>query len=259
MPSPAPTLLRRTRVVLRHAARVLFLRWPGYTFDDLAALQDSLDGPSFENAARMMAADADGALLLHSRRPLGCYNTDWTWLSRLPIDTFGYNVWHHFYSLGILEDIELGPPVVRWSDEAEYAKARYRATHDIRHVLLGLGIEAHEEVVLQTFQFAQLPQILSALIVVFGGLKHMLIDGQWRALLRGLPLAWRVGRQGRFLLNMPAEDLFTVPLEELRAQWGIEALGDRYPVQQRHPDAAHYVHVEGQIGMGARALRATAA
>ena len=36
MPAPfaRPGLLTRTRALLRSCARILFLRWPGYTFDD---------------------------------------------------------------------------------------------------------------------------------------------------------------------------------------------------------------------------------
>ncbi len=222
---------------LRHASRILFLRWPGYTFDDLAAIQDTLDGPAFQRAADRMALDPDGRKLLARRPDLGIRTVDWRTLSTLPVDSFGYNVWHHFYVNGILHEVPLGPPLVRWSDEAEFAKARYRSTHDMRHVMLGLGVEGYEEIVLQTFQCAQLPQKLSVLIVLFGGLKHMLIDGRSREILGLAPRAWRVGRRARFLQNMPVEDIWAQPLDTVREAFGIVPVGNLYPVQQRHPDA----------------------
>lgn len=237
MTAPNPGLLTRARMFAYHASRILFLRWPGYTFDDLAAIQDTLDGPAFQSAADRMAADPDGQRLLREQPDLGIRTVDWLAMSRLPIDSIGYNVWHHFYTNGLMFEVVVGPPSVRWSDAAEYAKQRYRMTHDVRHVMLGLGVDTHEEVVLQTFQYAQLPQKLSALIVVFGALKHIVIDGQLRQLRAGMPRAWRVGRTSRFLQNMPLETMWEEKLEDVRAAYGIEPVGAAYPVQARHPDA----------------------
>jgi ubiquinone biosynthesis protein Coq4 len=232
-----PSLLTRLRVGAYHGARILFLRWPGYTFDDLAAVQDCLDGPAFQNAARKLAQDVDGERLLSQAPELGIHTVDWQALSLLPIDTLGYNLWHHFYSHGLLHTVHLGPPKVQWGAKAEFAKSRYRATHDLRHVMLGLGVEGYEEVVLQTFQCAQLYQNLSALIVSLGGLKHALIDGKWREILSLAPRAWRVGRRARFLLNMPVEEMWEQPLEAVRAHYGIQPVGPHYPVSERHSDA----------------------
>lgn len=235
--SAAPSLGLRLRKVLHHSARILFNRWPGYTFDDLAAVQDCLDGPAFQNAADKLSQHADGRALLQARPDLGIHTVDWVALSQLPVDTLGYNLWHHFYTNGLLHEVPLGPPIVQWGAAAEFAKSRYRATHDLRHVLLGLGVQGHEEVVLQTFQCAQLPQKLSALIVTLGGLKHALIDGQWRALARGIPRAWRLGRCTPFLLTLPVESMWEVPLVQVRQALGITPLGPLYPVTERHPDA----------------------
>jgi ubiquinone biosynthesis protein Coq4 len=235
--SAPPNVLTRTVAILRASYRVLFLRWPDYSFDDLATIQDGLDGPAFQNAARKMRDDPDGRCLMEARTELSLRTVDWSHLSQLPIDTLGYSTWHHFYANGLFEEIVIGPPIVQWDPDTEYAKRRYRATHDSRHVLTGLGVEGFEEIILQSFQCAQLPQKLSAFIVLLGGLKHALIDGRWRELLSGIPRAWRVGRQARFLSNVPFESLWEVPLETVRQQYGIRTLGSAYPVRERHPDA----------------------
>ncbi len=243
MGAPAPSWFARAKALVVHGARILFYTYPEYDFDDLAALQDGLDGPSFRNAAELLRADPDGRRLLEERPDLGIHTVDWQALSGLPIDTFGYNVWHHFHTNGIMVDVKLSPSVVPWDAEAEFAKERYRATHDVRHVILGVGIEGWQEVVLQAFQCAQLFQKLSVMIVVGGGLKHGLIDGRWREILAGVPRAWRVGRRSRFLLHMPCESLWATPLEEVRRDYGITAVGDCYPVSARHPDAGQPVRV----------------
>lgn len=236
-PVRAPSLLARGWAVLYHCARVLFLRWPEYDFNDLAGLQDNLDGPAFSRAAAQMRADAEGRRLLRDRAVLTVRGTDWTAFSRLPIDSFGYNVWHHFYVNDLLEDVVLAPPRLRWDLDTEYAKARYRSTHDMRHVMLGLGIEVHEEVSLQVFQWAQLPQKLSMLVVLFGAIKLLFVDRHWRRFFAYAPRAWRAGRRGRALHCVRFEELWACPLDELRARYGITAVGTRYPVAQRHPDA----------------------
>ncbi|MDG1481301.1 MAG: Coq4 family protein [Myxococcota bacterium] len=236
-PGRSPSRISRTTAFFGACYRILFLRWPSYSFDDLVIIQDSLDEPAFQRAARKMREDTHGLKLMGDRVELGLRTVDWKHLSQLPIDSLGYNTWHHFYANDLFEEIVLSPSILLSDPETEYAKHRYRSTHDLRHVLTGLGVEGFEEVILQSFQYAQLPQKFSALIVCFGGLKHALLDGHWWELFVGIPRAWRVGRAVPFLSNTPYESLWEVPLEAVRAQYGIHALGSAYPVRERHPDA----------------------
>ena len=233
----SPSLFSRTTALLRASYRILFLRWPDYSFDDLVIIQDSLDEPAFQSAAQKMREDAHGLKLMAERVDLSLRTVDWKHLSQLPIDSLGYNTWHHFYANDLFEEIVLNPSSLPSDPETEYAKQRYRATHDLRHVLTGLGVAGFEEVILQSFQYAQLPQKFSALIVLFGGLKHALLDGHWSELVVGIPRAWRVGRDVPFLSNTPYESLWEVPLQTVRAQYGIRTLGSAYPVRERHSDA----------------------
>lgn len=232
-----PSLVFRIRAFVRHGSRILLYRFPGYTFDDLAACQDALDGPAFQKVARRMLADPTGRQIMHERPRINLSTVDWCALSMMPIDSLGYNLWHHFYTNNILEDVPLNEPIVRWDEQTEYAKWRYRETHDIRHVLMGVGIAGHEEVILQTFQCAQQFQILSAGIVLGGALKHAVLDGKLWALLKGIPQAWRNGRRAKFLSNVHYEALWATPLDDIRAQLNITPVGNAYPVQKRHPDA----------------------
>lgn len=224
-----PTWLQRIRVFFVHGSRILFRRWPDYSFDDLAAIQDTLDGPAFTRAAERMARDPEGAAILRDRPRLSVSTVDWDHLRGLPPHTLGHCFWHHFAANDLLEEVELAAPQWPWPPETEYAKQRYRETHDLRHVLTGLGVSDVEEVLLQAFQFVQLPQVLSLGIVVLGGLKFALLDGQWRRLLRDLPRAVRSARRARFLSNVRFEELWERPLEEVRAELGLEPIGAAYP------------------------------
>jgi ubiquinone biosynthesis protein COQ4 len=235
--SHGPTWLQRIRVLLVHGSRILFRRWPDYSFDDLAAIQDTLDGPAFGRAAERMAQDVEGAAILRDRPRLSVSTVDWGYLRSLPTHTLGHCLWHHFTANGLLEEVELAPPRWPWPADTEYAKQRYRETHDLRHVLTGLGVSDVEEVLLQSFQFVQLPQVLSLGIVVLGGLKFALVDGQWRRLLRDLPRAVRSARRARFLSNVRFEELWERPLEEVRDELGLEPIGTAYPPAQRLAEA----------------------
>ncbi|MFT5679825.1 MAG: ubiquinone biosynthesis protein COQ4 [Myxococcota bacterium] len=221
-----PTLTHRLCIFLRHSSRILFNRWPGYTFADLAAIQDSMDGWAFEQVAERMRADPEGARLLQERPEIDVPTVEA--LAVLPEGTLGHAFWHHLASNDILEIPDLGEPVVRWDDQTEYAKTRYRQTHDLRHILLGVGIAGYEEIVLQTFQFAQQPQVLSGGIVLLGGLKHAIIDRKWRRLLTMMPRAWRAGRRAVFLSNVRFESMWHWPLDDVRRVLGLEAVGEAY-------------------------------
>lgn len=232
-----PSPLGRVVAVFRAAGRLLLHKEAYYDFNDLATIQDGVDGPAFRRAALRMRADPAGARLIEARTELNLRTVDWYRLSQLPLETLGYNLWHHFRSNDLFHEIVLGPPIIRWDPDTEYAKYRYRMTHDFRHVMLGLGTEPYEEVLVQTFQYAQLPQKLSMLIVLFGSIKHALLDRRGSELRAGLPRAWRSGRRARFLSNTPFEELLELPLDEVRRRWGVEAVGAEYPVSERHPDA----------------------
>lgn len=227
-----PGFFLRLRTFVYHGARILFLPWPRYTFDDLAAIQDTLDGPAFRRAAERMAADPEGTQILRARPEIRGSEIDFDWLESLPPGTLGHEYWRHFATQGMLEAVKafrLNPPLVVWEADTEYAKKRYRETHDVRHVLLGLGVEGYEEVLLQCFQFSQLPQALSAGIVIGGSLKHGLRDWRWRELWRLLPRAWRAGKRARFLSLVNFEQHWERSLDELRQELGVEPVGDRYP------------------------------
>ena len=232
-----PSFLERFRLILRHSSRILFNKWPGYNFDDLATIQDCADGPAFRSAAKKMSLDPEGQAILRQRPRLSMKDVDWKRLQQLPTDTLGYNFWHHFHANGLMEEIVLGSSPVQWDEQTEYAKDRYRQTHDCRHVLVGLGVSGSDEVVLQTFQFAQLPQKLSAAIVLLGGLKHALIDREFFRLVRNVPRAWRAGKRAVFLSNLPYEALWELPLNSVRVRYGIQPVGNAYPVRHRHPEA----------------------
>ncbi len=236
-PQVQPRLLRRLNVFIRHGLRVLVRTWPSYGFDDLAAMQDSFDGPAFALMGQRMLASPEGRDLLVRRPRINSRSVDLRALSRLPEHTLGHQFYKHLTDNGLTEDVVLAPSKLPWDELTEYAKIRYRETHDLRHVLTGLGVELHEEVALQAFQFAQQAQVFSFVVVLFGGLKALasspraLGDGRARRWLDTIVRAYRAGKRARFLLLVDYENAWECSLEQLRREWRVEAVGERYQSQ----------------------------
>ena len=105
---------------------------------------------------------------------------------------------------------------------------RFRQTHDVWHALLGLGILGHEEVVIHSFSYGQLRLPVSAMIMTFGTLKHIVMERRWGALRHSLREAYDVGRNAQPLLKVTWEDQWGDPIDEVRHRYGLRVLERRW-------------------------------
>ena len=120
-----------------------------------------------------------------------------TALRTLPATTLGGAYVRHLDRNHITADYQAA--ATRHVDDPDiaYLMRRFRQTHDVWHALLGLGIAGHEEVIIHWFTYGQLRLPVSALIMVFGTLKHLVLERRWRALRHSLLEAYRDGRDAR--------------------------------------------------------------
>src|SRR5205085_4671232 len=109
-----------------------------------------------------------------------------------------------------------------------YLMRRFRQTHDVWHALLGIGITGHEEVLIHWFSFGQLRLPVSAMIMVLGSLKHLVLEKRWQALRHSALEAYHAGRDATQLLGVYWEDLWDEPLAEVRAAYNIRPLDHRF-------------------------------
>ena len=86
--------------------------------------------------------------------------------------------------------------------DVRYLIHRYRQAHDVWHVLLGLGVRGHEEVLVHAFTYGHLRIPISAMIITLGGIKHLVLERRWQALRRGLWENYTVGRDAAPLLSI---------------------------------------------------------
>jgi ubiquinone biosynthesis protein COQ4 len=162
--------------------------------------------------------------LLRVRPELCSGEVDYEALRALPADTLGATYARHLDDNGLTADYQASRVVYVDDPDLGYLMRRFRQTHDVWHALLGLGIHGHEEVVIHAFSFGQLKLPVSAMIVLFGSLKHMVLERRWDTLRHSLREAYELGRDAAPLLGVHWERLWEQPIDIVRATYRLRPL-----------------------------------
>ncbi len=180
--------------------------------------------PRLRAELAMLERTPDGQRMLADRPELSTELVDYDRLRTLPASTLGGAYVRHLDGNRITADYQAA--ATRHVDDPDlaYLMRRFRQTHDVWHALLGLGITGHEEVIIHWFSYGQLRLPVSALIMVFGTLKHLVLERRWPALRHTLLEAYRSGRDAAPLLGVIWEDLWDLPLDEVRARYKLRPL-----------------------------------
>ena len=164
----------------------------------------------------------EGRELLESRSHLADVSLDE--LRVLPDETLGRE-WVRF-----LDDHHLSVETTKqptpWTDDDEraYVLHRIRQSHDLWHVLLGVGTSGHEEVLVHSFSLAQTGLPCSVAIVALGAIKHMVLEQRWDVLRHQVMRAHRIGVHASPLLAVFWERHLDEPLEDIRRRLGLTPL-----------------------------------
>lgn len=180
--------------------------------------------PRYRRLLAELAHTPEGQRLLAERPELSSTHVDFAHLRALPASTLGGAYARHLDDNGITADYQAA--ATRHVDDPDmaYLMRRFRQTHDVWHALLGLGITGHEEVLIHWFSYGQLRLPVSALIMVFGTMKHLVLEKRWAALRHSMLEAYRAGRDAAPLLPVIWEDLWDAPLAEVRRRYGLQPL-----------------------------------
>jgi ubiquinone biosynthesis protein COQ4 len=174
--------------------------------------------------------DAVGRRALAERRKL-VFDRDA--LGRLPEGTLGRAFADHLRVNGFDPSDFPALPV---GTQHEFVSAHLYDTHDIWHVVTGFGTDVAGELGLQAFYLAQFPSKLGVTLLAAGMLNTLGPQGfddrehRMEEVVRG----WLLGRASRSLFGAPWDELWALPLAEVRARYGI----DRDGVQARLTPAA---------------------
>ena len=180
--------------------------------------------PRYRRLLKEMAATTEGQRLLAERPELSSDHVDYDYLRSLPETTLGGAYARHLDRNGLSADYQAA--ATRHVDDPDmaYLMRRFRQTHDVWHVLMGIGITGHEEVLTHWFTWGQLRLPVSAMIMFFGSLKHFVAERRWGIVRHGAIEAYRSGRDAAPLLGVYWEDLWEKPLADVRRAYGIKQL-----------------------------------
>lgn len=221
----APSLVKDTYRVGLAVVRVL---GDSTKTHEIHRVEEITGRPRYRRVLAELARTAEGRRLLDQRPELSSELVDYDALRRLPASTLGGAYVRHLDDNGITADYQAA--ATRHVDDPDlaYLMRRFRQTHDVWHALLGVGITGHEEVIVHWFSYGQLRLPVSALIMVFGTMKHLVLEKRWGALRHSMVDAYRIGRDAAPLIGVVWEDLWQEPLARVRAIYGVKPLDRRW-------------------------------
>jgi ubiquinone biosynthesis protein Coq4 len=158
-----------------------------------------------------------GARLLRAQdRTIDSQHIDFEKLLQLPADTLGYQYAKFMTDRNLTPDAFLAEGKL---SEQSYMLKRMRQTHDIWHVVTGYETTVPGELELQAFTFGQVGIPSALLLVMFGALRWMMSYGP--SLVVKVAKAMIRGRRAAPLAATPWEDLWSVPVTDVRAQLAL--------------------------------------
>jgi ubiquinone biosynthesis protein COQ4 len=217
--------LRESYVVGRAVVRVLA---DSTRTEEIHKVEELTGRASYRKLLAALEQDPEAQRLLAAQPELRSDQVDYEALRRLPQTTLGGAYVRHLDRNGITADYQAAPTTFIADPEMAYLMRRFRQTHDVWHALLGLGIAGHEEVVIHWFSYGQLRLPVSALVMVFGSIKHLVLERRWGAMRHSLREAYELGRRAPPLLGVYWEEQWADPIDEVRARYGLHVLERRW-------------------------------
>ncbi len=189
---------------------------------DIHTVEEVTGRTIFRRLVDEYLASSEGRELLADRPELRKDQVDYDRLRQLPTGTLGRAYVDHLDHNNITADLQALPTNHIDDADVAYLMRRFRQTHDVWHPLVALSTQPHHEVIIHAFSFGQMRLPVSALVLFFGSLKHVVLEGRWAVLRRGLYEAYAHGREADPLLAVYWEKMWERPLDEVRARYNIK-------------------------------------
>jgi ubiquinone biosynthesis protein Coq4 len=164
----------------------------------------------------VLAKDPEGARAFAEKPRL---RIDLAELRVLPEGTLGREFADHMLANGL---DPAAMPHLETPDDHSFLRAHLYETHDVWHVVTGFATDWPAEIGLQAFYLAQIPGPLSAALVGVGCLRLAAYDMRSRdGVMDAVVYGWTMGKRARALFGVRWNDLWSVPLSEVRARLGV--------------------------------------
>lgn len=192
--------------------------------DEIHLVEEITGRDAYRRYLARWDSDPEIGRLLADRPELRSDQVDYDRLRRLPGDTLGGAYARHLDGCGITADYQAAGTRFVDDDRIAYLMRRFRQTHDIWHTLLGLGIAGHEEVLVHSFSWGQLRLPVSAMVIVGGTIKHIVMERRRNTLQHGLRAAYEMGRAAAPLLPVCWEQQWEQQLDQVRVRYRVQPL-----------------------------------
>jgi len=141
-------------------------------------------------------------------------------LVRLPVGTLGRAFADYLAETGFDPNYYRALPI---TDDTSYLLTRLRQTHDLWHLVTGLGSDVAGELGLQAFCLAQTRLPLPVVLLAGGLLKTLFVEpGQLEVLLDRIAVGYRLGARARPLAAQKWEEDWEKPLDQWRRELNID-------------------------------------
>jgi ubiquinone biosynthesis protein COQ4 len=141
-------------------------------------------------------------------------------LAKLPVGSLGSCFADYIKETGFDPNYYRALPI---TDDASYVLTRLRQTHDIWHLVTGLGSSVEGELGLQAFCLAQIRIPLPVLLIAGGLLRTLLTDPENLGhVLEQIAIGYRMGAKATALLAQKWKEHWDKPLADWRRDLGIE-------------------------------------
>lgn len=185
--------------------------------DEVFEMADALGKPEALNPiVEEIAKDPFVARAFEERHRI---EVDLASLRKLPEGTLGRAFAAH------MDAAKLDPsalPTLPDSDRVLYFRAHLYETHDIWHAVTGFGVDFVGELGLQGFYLAQIPGPLPALLVATGFVRSAIYDRHLiKPFMNELIRGWRMGASAKPFFGVKWDEMWSLPLAEVRAKLGI--------------------------------------
>jgi ubiquinone biosynthesis protein Coq4 len=135
--------------------------------------------------------------------------------------SLGYAYYRHLHDNNFKPDFF---PEIEVKDEWDYFQLRRLQTHDIWHVLTGHNASPSDEIRLQAFYAAQLPNVaLSSVILIAASLMRGVLNNTnlISLVFDVVSQGWQQGLASKPLYAVKWEEMWERPLAELRQEYSI--------------------------------------
>ena len=189
--------------------------------DQVHVVEETACRAAFRRAHERLRQAPEGRALLAKRPELNEDQVDLDALRKLPRSTLGGAYVAHLDDNGLSAATQAVKTRYVPDPDLAYLVRRFRQTHDVWHPLIALGVAPHEEVLVHAFSYGQLRLPLSALVLLFGGFKHGVLERRWMMLKHTMLETYRAGRDADDLIGVQWETMWEASLEDVRRRYAI--------------------------------------